>query len=187
VTGRLDEFQKQSANVISGLRLALACVWVVVFCRNPTPSETLLLIALGAAASDFFDGRIARFMQSEGLFGRWLDGVADVVFILAALCCEVYAGAIPVYVPALIAASFAQYALDSLLIRGSAVPVKSRLGHWAGVFNYVMVILLAWAPPPRLAGVVLRDCSPLIAVLYLAAIYERTLAYGLFSGSFAND
>jgi phosphatidylglycerophosphate synthase len=167
----------QSANAVSATRFILACTWVVVFLGDRSQPGILLAIALGGAVSDFLDGRIARWMDSAGGFGRWLDSAADIVFILTVLSCETYAGVIPVYLPALVAASFAQYVVDSLLIRGSSVPVKSRLGHWAGIFNYIIVIVLAWAPPPRLAGRLLRDLAPMIGLFYLAAICERALAY----------
>jgi phosphatidylglycerophosphate synthase len=168
----------QSANLVSASRLLLACVWVAVFFGDRPQSQKMLgAIVLGGAASDFLDGRIARWTHSTGSFGRWLDSVADIVFILTALSCEAYARVIPVYLPALIAASFAQYAIDSVLIRGSAVPVKSRLGHWAGIFNYVIVIVLALAPPPRLPGVLLRKAAPIIGFYYLAAVCERALYY----------
>jgi hypothetical protein len=82
----------------------------------------------------------------------------------------------------LVAVSFAQYVIDSVLIRGSAVPVKSRLGHWAGVFNYIIVIVLVWAPPPRSPGTLLRDLAPMIGLFYLAAMCERALFYGIARG-----
>jgi hypothetical protein len=79
----------------------------------------------------------------------------------------------------LIAVSFAQYAIDSVVISDSFTPVKSRLGHWGGVINFALVLLLAFAPPPRWPGMLVREASPLIAIFYLAAIIERVLSYGL--------
>lgn len=118
-------------------------------------------------------------MNSAGGFGQWLDSLADIVFVLTALASEAHAGAIPVYIPTLIAASFTQYVIDSLMICGSSTPVKSRLGHWGGVINFALVIILAFAPPPRWPGMLMRSASPLIAIFYLAAISERTLSYRL--------
>jgi len=77
----------------------------------------------------------------------------------------------------LIAISFAQYALDSVLILGCATPVASRVGHWGGVINFVLVIILAFAPPPRWPGRVVRRAAPFIGLIYLAAIVERALNY----------
>jgi phosphatidylglycerophosphate synthase len=136
-------------------------------------------IALSAAISDFVDGRVARQMRCADGFGRWLDSLADVVFVLTALTCEAWMRAIPTYIPALIAVSFAQYAIDSVVISDSSTLVKSRFGHWGGVINFALVLLLAFAPPPRWPGMLVREASPLIASFYLAAIIERVLGYGL--------
>jgi phosphatidylglycerophosphate synthase len=168
----------QSANLLSASRLVLAFVWIAVFFfSDRSRPQILRAIALGGAASDFLDGRVARWTHSAGRFGRWLDSTADIVFVLTALTCESYAGFIPVYLPALVAASFSQYVIDSVLIRGSTIPVKSRVGHWGGILNYIIVIVLAWAPPPQSPGVLLRDLSPLIALFYLGAMFERALSY----------
>jgi phosphatidylglycerophosphate synthase len=178
----LQAVLKHSANLVSGSRLILACIWVAVFFGDRSQSRILGAIALSGAASDFIDGRIARSTHSASQFGRWLDSVADIVFILAVLSSEAYARVIPIYLPALVAASFGQYAVDSVLIRGSAVPVKSRLGHWAGIFNYIIVIVLTWAPPPRLPGRLLRAFAPMIGFFYLAAMGERALSYPITRG-----
>jgi phosphatidylglycerophosphate synthase len=170
-------FLTQSANLVSASRFILACIWAVVFFGHRPHVQMLRAIASGGAASDLLDGPIARRTHSAGRFGRWLDSAADIVFILTVLSCEAYAGAIPVYLPALIAISFTQYVADSVLIRGSAVPIRSLLGHWAGVFNYIIVILLAWAPPPRWPGTLLRELAPIVGLFYVAAMCERVLSY----------
>ncbi|MBV8360862.1 MAG: CDP-alcohol phosphatidyltransferase family protein [Deltaproteobacteria bacterium] len=175
----LHSFLTQSANLVSASRFLLAYIWITVFFAHRPHPGMLGAIALCGAASDFLDGRIARWTHSAGQFGRWLDNVADIVFILTVLSCEAYSGVIPIYLPVLIAASFAQYIADSILIRGSTVPVKSRLGHWAGIFNYIIVIVFAWAPPPRSPGTLLRDLAPMIGLFYLAAMCERALSYGI--------
>ncbi len=115
-------------------------------------------------------------MQTSSQFGRWLDSTADATFILSGLACKAYTGVIPYYVPALVAASFTQYVLDSVLIRGSTIPVKSRLGHWAGIFNYLFLMLLAWTSG-RTTEPLLHHLSPFVALFYLAAMLERAKTY----------
>ena len=166
----------QSANLVSASRFVLAWLWIVVFFSPHPHRERLLAIALGGAVSDLLDGRIARWTHSASRFGRWLDNAADIAFILTALSCAAYARSIPFYLPVLVAASFAQYVSDSVLMRGSRVPIKSRLGHWAGVFNYVFVIVLASMPRGR-AGMFLLETAPMISLFYLAAMAERVLSY----------
>lgn len=138
---------------------------------------------MAAAASDFLDGRLARLLGMESALGRWLDSGADVIFILVALGCEAGAGTIALYVPILIAASFAQYALDSVLLAGHVrAPVGSRLGHWGGIVNYLLVLAMAAAHGPALPilgapAELVRRASPALAIYYLAAIGERALSY----------
>ncbi len=90
---------------------------------------------------------------------------------------EALAGAIPILIPVLIACSFTQYAIDSVAISRSSTPVKSRLGHWGGVINFALVLVLAWTPPPLWPAQLVRQASPLLVIFYLAAIFERALNY----------
>jgi phosphatidylglycerophosphate synthase len=107
-------------------------------------------VALIAAGSDFIDGRVARSLGVASGRGRWLDAIADVTFVLVALSADAFAGALPYYIPLLIALSFGQYAIDSILTaRAEAGPIKSRLGHLGGIVNYALVITLAVAPRRR--------------------------------------
>ena len=164
------------ANLLSSARLVLAGMWIIAFFSNHSLGHILGVVALAGAVSDFLDGRIARWTHSAGQFGRWLDNTADIVFVVAALSYQAYAGAIPIYLPALAAALFIQYAVDSIVIRGSSVPVKSHLGHWSGILNYLLVISLAWMPAVFLARLP-RIAAPLIALFYVAAMCERALFY----------
>jgi phosphatidylglycerophosphate synthase len=152
-------------------------LWLLAFMSGSRGPEVLGSIALAAAVSDFADGRIARWMGHTDGVGSWLDALADIVFILTTLSSEALAGAIPIYIPVLIACSFAQYAIDSVAISGSSTPVKSRLGHWGGVINFALVLVLAWTPPPLLPSRLVRLASPLLAGFYIAAILERGLNY----------
>ena len=168
---------RRAANLLSASRFVLGAMWLVAFVHGDRRPEVVGPIALAAALSDFVDGRVARLMRSADQFGRWLDSVADVAFVLTALACEAQAGAIPAYIPVLIAVSFAQYAIDSIVISGSSTPVRSRLGHWGGVVNFALVLLLAFASGARWPGIVVREASPPIAIFYIAAIFERMLGY----------
>jgi phosphatidylglycerophosphate synthase len=169
--------RRQLANLLSASRFVLAAIWLVAFIPRNRGPVILGSIALAAAVSDFADGRIARRMGRANGVGRWLDALADIVFILTALWSEALAGAIPIYIPVLIACSFAQYAIDSVAISRSSTPVKSRLGHWGGVINFALVLVLAWIPPPLLPARLVREASPLLALFYIAAIFERALNY----------
>ena len=167
----------RSADFVSASRFLLAAGWLVLFLAGRREPQVLGPIALAAAFSDFIDGQVSRRIETATPFGRWIDNLADVSFVLTALICEAAAGAIPFYIPALIAASFAQYVIDSLVIHDGAGPVASRLGHLGGVINYLLVIVLALAPAPRPPGAMIHEIAPLLAIFYAAAMVERTLAY----------
>ncbi len=176
----------------------MAALWIQLAAAGYRERGAFVAIAIAAAASDFIDGRIARHLGVATASGRWLDAVADVTFVLAALFSAAAARAIPYYIPILIAASFSQYALDSILISRAATParaepIKSRLGHWGGIINYALVIALAVAPGPadnaasraisssfasmHFVGVLVRALAPILAIFYCAAIAERALGY----------
>jgi phosphatidylglycerophosphate synthase len=165
----------QAANLLSASRLLLAMAWLLAFEAGYTSVAVLGSIAIAGAISDLLDGRIARRMGIVGGVGRWLDSIADIVFVLTALTCEAWADAIPFYIPILIALSFSQYAIDSMLLDGA--PIKSRLGHFGGIINFALVIVLGLAPPPAFPGVILRELCPLLAIFYLAALGERVVGY----------
>ena len=149
-------------------------MWIELALRGHQGRLAFAIVAITAAGSDFIDGRIARRLNVASGRGRWLDGIADVTFVLAALVCEAVAGAIPYYIPILIAVSFSQYAIDSAVVGArESGPIKSRLGHWGGIINYALAVTLAIAPPPALPSVVVRELAPLIALFYVAAICER--------------
>jgi phosphatidylglycerophosphate synthase len=168
----------QIPNELSALRFVLAAVWINLAVHGHEGRLAFATVAIAAAGSDFIDGRIARRLGVASGSGRWLDGLADVSFVLAALFCEAAAGAIPLYVPILIALSFSQYAIDSVVMGTRASgPIRSRLGHWGGIINYAFVITLAIAPPPALPGAIVRELAPLIALCYVAAISERAWLY----------
>jgi phosphatidylglycerophosphate synthase len=165
----------QAANLLSASRIGLAFAWLLAFNSGNTGALVLGSIAIAAAISDLLDGSIARRMGIVGGVGRWLDSLADIIFVLTALSCEAWAGAIPFYIPMLIAISFSQYAMDSMLLDGA--PIKSRLGHFGGVINFALVIVLALTPHVEMSEIMLRRLFPLLAIFYIAAIVERTVGY----------
>jgi phosphatidylglycerophosphate synthase len=169
--------QAQIANLLTASRFVLAALWLIAAIAGNRRPAILGPIAIAAAVSDFADGRIARWTGHADGIGRWLDGLADIVFVLTALGCEAAAGVIPAYIPLLIACSFAQYAIDSVAISGSSTPVRSRLGHWGGIINFALVLALAWIPSPLLSARLLTQVSRMLAIFYVAAMIERALNY----------
>jgi cardiolipin synthase len=168
----------QVANALTLSRLAMAGGWIWLYgARDPGGGALAVAVTIAAAVTDFVDGRIARRVGAASAAGRWLDSAADVVFVLSALGCFAVAGSIPAYIPILIAISFGQYAIDSVLIAPGRGPIRSRLGHYGGVVNYALAIALAVTLPGLRVRAILRATMPLVAGFYVAAIVERALGY----------
>ena len=161
----------QAANLLSASRIVLALAWLLAFEAGHTGAAVLGSIAIAGAISDLLDGHVARRMGIAGGVGRWLDSVADIIFVLTALCCEAWSGAIPFYIPILIAISFSQYAVDSMLLSGA--PIKSRLGHFGGIINFAMVIVLGLRAASRIVRNNAARAMSAPGGLYIAAIGER--------------
>lgn len=148
----------QAANAVTLLRVALTplFVWAVWAADDGGSGWPAAILFAAIAASDLLDGRLARRFGSASNTGRLLDHGADIAFLLSAYLAYVAIGAVPWWVPAAIAASFAVYVTDSLR-RSGAQPrlLASRAGHVGGVANFVLIGILignrslglAWLPP----------------------------------------
>lgn len=97
------------------------------------------------AATDLLDGWLARRLQQVSGFGRWLDHLCDVGFILTALGFFVIRAVVPWWLPVSIAWAFSLYVVNSWC--GRAAPPQpswlgSRLGHVGGVLYFAAVGLV---------------------------------------------
>ncbi|HTR63469.1 MAG TPA: CDP-alcohol phosphatidyltransferase family protein [Candidatus Binataceae bacterium] len=164
-------------NALTLSRFVLAAMWILLANSAPDNRAAFAAIAIVAAATDFIDGRMARRLGVARESGGWLDSVADVTFVLAALGCYATAHELPWAIPVLIAISFGQYALDSLWLHRAGAPVRSRLGHWGGIINYALVIAMALGEPGSFERSLIGRVVPIIELFYIAAVIERALAY----------
>ena len=161
------------ADVLSGMRLLLAAAmpWLL-----PRGGVWPLVVWSLAALSDYVDGPIARRRGATSLRGAVLDNVADVAFVLVGLGTAGALGLIPWAVPASIGLSAGAYAAASLRRSPSGAQLaRSRLGHWAGVFNYACLGLVtgAVAWPSAAWPAVLTAASAVTAGANLAAVVLR--------------
>ena len=141
-----------AANGLTAARLALTAALVACVLAG-APLAGALVFAL-AVASDVADGRLARRRAEASPLGGLLDHGVDAAFVAAGSAALAAEGALPAALPPMIAAAFAQYALDS---RGAPGGLRgSRLGRWNGVAYYVAVavplvrdaLALGWPGPP---------------------------------------
>lgn len=92
-------------NILTLFRVALIPVFAgLFFLESATGQWLACAVFVLAAATDFFDGLLARKMELSSAFGRFLDPVADKLLVAAALLMMVGFGQISglVIVPALI-------------------------------------------------------------------------------------
>jgi phosphatidylglycerophosphate synthase len=152
--------RRHAANAVTAVRVLLLPVMLGSIATHQRILAVLVFLVV--AASDYFDGRIARHYGAESRAGRVFDHVADIAFILATLGLYVMLGVVPWWVPVSIGLSFAVYVSDSVLRsrgRGGAQLVGSRVGHLGGVLNYTLIGILVfdqtaglqWIPPALMA------------------------------------
>jgi len=140
--------RRHAANAITALRVAATPLFVLAILesRRGGPAWPAVVLYVLAVASDLTDGRVARRWSAESRRGRLLDHFADIGFLLGALGGYAAIGFVPWYVPLSVAASFAFYVADSWL--GSGQPrlhlAGSRIGHMAGIANWVVVGILVF-------------------------------------------
>ena len=140
---------RYAANAVSGIRIVLTPIFLIGVERAPESGSAgwpaAVLFGL-IAASDFADGYVARRFGVPSTLGRWLDHAADISFVVPALAVYAWLGVAPWWVPAAIAISFAAYVADSLWRSRGADGwpdlIGSRLGHAAGIMNYVLIGVL---------------------------------------------
>jgi phosphatidylglycerophosphate synthase len=137
-----------AANALTGLRVLLTPIFVSLVA---SAGEARLrgwlagIVFAIIAATDVADGRSARRWGASSNAGRTFDHLADIAFILCALSAYALLGIAPWWVPAAVAGSFGFYVLDSWLsTAGAPTLIGSRIGHTAGVCNYVLVGVLVF-------------------------------------------
>lgn len=142
----LNRLGPHAANALTAVRVLLTPVFVVVVYAaetRPMVGAVAVMVFAVVATSDVIDGRLARRWGSASNAGRTFDHLADITFILSALSTYALLGTTPWWVPAAVGGSFAVYVIDSWsrpTARGGLV--GSRIGHVAGVSNYVLVGIL---------------------------------------------
>ena len=87
--------------------------------------------------TDLLDGPVARRAGSVSPFGGTFDHTTDFLFVVSGLAGGVVRGVFPWILPALVAAAFAQYTIDSYWLHRQGGLRGSRLGRYNGVLYFV--------------------------------------------------
>ncbi|HEY9164655.1 MAG TPA: CDP-alcohol phosphatidyltransferase family protein [Candidatus Kryptonia bacterium] len=119
------------SNLLSLSRIVLL-VPVVVLIMMPGNEHRLAVLALmlAAAATDFFDGLLARMLNQVTDFGRLLDPAADKICIIVASVALVIAGDVPLWFVVVVALRDVAIVIGSSLIMTRRKVVVQSV--WAG-------------------------------------------------------
>lgn len=146
------------ANALTVLRLLAAPLLALAIWEGRAgPAHALFWLAVG---TDLLDGRVARRYGEATPFGGLLDHATDAAFVSAGLLAVAWRGEIPIWLPVLVVASFAQYALDSRALVGRPLRT-SLLGRWNGIAYFVLLGIpvvrdglgLGWPPVSWVAAI----------------------------------
>jgi len=124
------------ANGLSALRLVAAPPLAAAIASGHSSTAALLLAI--AIATDFADGAVARRYNEASPLGGLLDHASDATLVVLGMAALATRGEAPRLLAPLVAAAFAQYALDSRTLAGRPLRA-SRLGRWNGIAYYVLV------------------------------------------------
>jgi phosphatidylglycerophosphate synthase len=136
--------QKQTAvpTFISSLRIAALPPFFLLY-NQGNIAACLTLLAF-CAATDYFDGFIARQLKVASRFGAYYDATTDFLLMLGIFTFFFTLGFYPVWLPLLIAAAFTQFIITSIYAKKLYDPV----GRYLGSALYIGVALtLIWPVP----------------------------------------
>jgi len=161
------------ANALTLARLLLAVPFAVCMAAPDARHAAWAAAFLAAAiASDLADGALARRLGTASAVGRLLDHTVDVLFVTTGLVAGAARGAFPWILPVLVAAAFAQYAIDSYVVARAGELRPSRLGRYNGILYFVP---LGGDIAVRLGGRALR---PLLAALAWLLVASTLVSMG---------
>jgi phosphatidylglycerophosphate synthase len=151
--------------------LALPCAWLAAT-EQWTWAALLLSLAI---VSDLLDGPLARRLQQSSPLGGLADHATDAFFVTVLLAGLATGGYVNWLLPILVAASFAQYMVDSDALRGKSLRA-SWLGRANGIGYFVVAGLVVYAnaidsPWPSTASV--QALAWLLVLTSLASMVDR--------------
>jgi CDP-diacylglycerol--glycerol-3-phosphate 3-phosphatidyltransferase len=133
-------------NSITAFRLVLTAVFIVaITLQQPWANMLALVSFIIAAASDWFDGYLARKLNLVTSLGKLLDPLADKILVAAGF---IYLssnlnskGLCPVWVTcAIIGREFMVTGLRQIAIEQGVVIAADRLGKWKTTFQLTFII-----------------------------------------------
>jgi phosphatidylglycerophosphate synthase len=133
---------------ISALRLAALPIFLYYFIAGNILA-CILVFGL-SQVTDLIDGYAARKLHLASKTGAYFDVVTDFIFIAGIFAAFTISGYYPVWIMALIAASFAQFIVSSVYTKKLYDP----LGKYIGSVLYIAIGLTLLSPSPVIFTIV---------------------------------
>jgi phosphatidylglycerophosphate synthase len=128
------------ATFISSLRIAALLPFFYLY-NTANVTACLVLLAF-CAATDYFDGYLARKLNATSRFGAYYDATTDFILMIGIFTIFYFIGYYPVWLLLLISVSFVQFLATSFFAKKLYDPV----GRYLGSALYVGIILtLLWS------------------------------------------
>jgi CDP-diacylglycerol--glycerol-3-phosphate 3-phosphatidyltransferase len=157
--------------MLSMLRLLLAAPIMYLIMVNG-PLLWLLVLFLLALASDYFDGRLARWSHSVSDWGKVLDPLADKISALMVILALVLRGSLPMWFLGLMLVR------DTLIVLGGIVIGRHTgivpMSMWPGKVAVTGIAVTALAALPQVETdlPVLQYCIVITTVLLLYSFFR---------------
>ena len=173
------------ANALTGVRLLLVLPFAVLMAQGDARSAGLAALALAASiATDLLDGPVARRRGTVTAASAAFDHTTDCLFVTSGLAAGAVRGAFPWILPALVAAAFTQYVVDSYWLHREGRLRTSRLGRYNGVLYFVplagdILIRLGLPALGPLVGIIAWGlvASTVLSMLERVALARRRRAH----------
>ena len=133
-------------NKLTMLRVILIPFFVVFLLAQPVGAASdwvALVIFVAASLTDMLDGKIARKYNLITNFGKFMDPLADKLWVCCAMICLVQLGRIPAWVVCIIVArEFTISGFRLIAAERGRVIAANYWGKFKTVFQMIMVILM---------------------------------------------
>ena len=151
----------------TGLRIVLApAVMALVLAGADTVAAVVFVVA---AATDWFDGRLARRWGVTSKLGSFLDTTADKLLVTAALVGLLAVGrASPWVVLAIVGRELVMLGLRAAVAAGGSHLEASSLGKWKTTAQFGAIVLAMLRPDVTVAGAYLDEWVMVLAALITA-------------------
>lgn len=127
------------ANALTAVRLLLVIPIGLLMAADVRAAPFAAVVIAVAIATDLLDGAVARRSGTATPRGGAFDHTTDFLFVVSGLTGGVVRGVFPWILPALVAAAFAQYAIDSYFLHRQGGLRGSRLGRYNGILYFLPI------------------------------------------------